>query len=105
MHNGHFTQTDRPLIWVIFGIFGAKFGICSKSTESDGSLRWQRPRGKFLSEEDCRRRLAQIFKKEEDLDDHWLEPLKPRQILVRLLDNLKHIYIHRGDFQRALTEF
>lgn len=59
-------------------------------------------RGKFLSEEDCRRRLLQIFKNEEDLQVHWLEPLTGRQILTRLLDSLKHIYIHKGDFQRAL---
>ncbi|HET8840353.1 MAG TPA: transglutaminase-like domain-containing protein [Ktedonobacteraceae bacterium] len=59
-------------------------------------------RGKFLSEDDCRRRLLQIFKHEEDLEAHWLQPVDSKQVLVRLLDNLKHIYIHKGDFQRAL---
>lgn len=59
-------------------------------------------RGKFLSEQDCRQRLAQVFKNEEDLDPHWLEPLSSRQLLVRMLANLKHIYLHKKDFQRAL---
>lgn len=60
-------------------------------------------RGKFLNEQDCRQRIAQIFKDQEDFDPHWLEPLSAKQLLVRMLTNLKHIYIHKGDFQRALT--
>lgn len=59
-------------------------------------------KGKFLSALDCRRRLGQIFKNEEDFDEKWLEPLPPKQILVRMLANLKQIYIHKGDFERAL---
>ena len=60
-------------------------------------------KGKFLSAQDCRRRLVQIFKDPADLDAHWLEPLDPKQLLVRMLTNLKHIYLHKNDFQRALT--
>ncbi len=60
-------------------------------------------KGKFLSAQDCRRRLVQIFKDPADLDAHWLEPLGPKQFLVRMLTNLKHIYLHKNDFQRALT--
>ncbi len=59
-------------------------------------------KGKFLSEQDCRQRLSQIFKNESDFDPSWLEPLSSRQLLVRMLTNLKNIYIHRGDFLRAL---
>lgn len=59
-------------------------------------------KGKFLSAPDCRRRLVQIFKDPANLDAHWLEPLPPKQILIRLLTNLKHIYLHKNDFQRAL---
>lgn len=59
--------------------------------------------GKFLSEQDCRRRLVQVFKNPEDLDTHWLEPLDSKQFLVRMLANLKHIYIHKKDYQRALS--
>lgn len=60
-------------------------------------------KGKFLSEEDCRQRLAQIFKNASDIDPQWLKPLGHKQLLIRMLVNLKHIYIHRGDFQRALS--
>ncbi len=60
-------------------------------------------KGKFLTEEDCRLRLARVFKNTEHLDPHWLEPLSHKQLLIRMLTNLKHIYIQQGDFQRALT--
>ncbi|HEY3993774.1 MAG TPA: transglutaminase-like domain-containing protein, partial [Ktedonobacteraceae bacterium] len=59
-------------------------------------------KGKFLSEQDCRERLSQIFKNEKDFDPSWLEPLNPRQLLIRMLTNLKNIYVHKGDFSRAL---
>ncbi len=59
-------------------------------------------RGKFLSIADCRNRLKQIFKNEQDHDSMWLEPLSHKQILVRMLINLKHIYIHKKELLRAL---
>ncbi len=59
-------------------------------------------KGKFLSALDCRRRLSQIFKNEEDFDTNWLEPLSPKQFLVRMLTNLKQIYLHKADLQHAL---
>lgn len=59
-------------------------------------------KGKFLSEQDCRDRLAQIFKKQEDFDPSWLEPLTSKQLLLRMLTNLKNLYRHKEDFTRAL---
>ncbi|HVU71057.1 MAG TPA: transglutaminase-like domain-containing protein [Ktedonobacteraceae bacterium] len=59
-------------------------------------------KGRFLSEQDCRDRLAQIFKRQEDFDPSWLEPLTPKQLLLRMLTNLKNLYKHKGDFARAL---
>lgn len=59
-------------------------------------------KGKFLSEQDCRDRLGQIFKNQADFDPSWLEPLSSRQLLLRMLTNLKNIYTHKGDFARTL---
>lgn len=59
-------------------------------------------KGRFLSAQDCRQRLSRIFKNVQDFDPSWLEPLGARQILIRMLTNLKHIYIDRKDFHRAL---
>lgn len=61
--------------------------------------------GKLLSEDDLRQRLAQFAgeaaAKTLPLED-FLEPATPRQILARLLRNLKGIYLEAGDLERAL---
>ncbi len=61
--------------------------------------------GKLLSEEDLRQRLAQFAGEAAartlPLED-FLEPATPRQILARLLRNLKGIYLEAGDLERAL---
>ena len=61
--------------------------------------------GRSLSEEELRERLAQFTDKdtakELPLED-FLEPASPRQILARLLRNLKAIYLEAMDFDKAL---
>lgn len=61
--------------------------------------------GKLLSEDDLRQRLAQFAGEAAartlPLED-FLEPATPRQILARLLRNLKGIYLEAGDLERAL---
>ncbi len=60
-------------------------------------------KGKFLSEQACRQRIAQIFKDGNHFDPQWLQPIRHKQFLLRMLANLKDIYIHKADFQRALS--
>ena len=61
--------------------------------------------GKLLSEDDLRQRLAQFAgeaaAKTLPLED-FLEPATPRQILARLLRNLKGIYLEADDLEHAL---
>ena len=61
--------------------------------------------GRSLSEEELRERLAQFTDKdtakELPLED-FLETASPRQILARLLRNLKAIYLEAKDFDKAL---
>ena len=61
--------------------------------------------GRSLSEEDLRERLVQFAGEEAaktlPLED-FLEPASPRQILARLLRNLKGIYLEGGELERAL---
>jgi regulator of sirC expression with transglutaminase-like and TPR domain len=59
-------------------------------------------KGTFLTLTQCRERLKQIFKHEDVLAEHFLDPVSPRQILVRMLTNLKHIYLQKKDYRRAL---
>lgn len=58
--------------------------------------------GERLTETDCRRRLREIFGAPVAFRPEWLEPVGNRQILTRMLYNLKGIYIRQEDPRRAI---
>ena len=60
-------------------------------------------KGRLLSDKDCRERINRLFRHKVHFDPHWLEPVSQRQILVRMLANLKNIYINQEDYVRALS--
>lgn len=99
-----YIEVGKRLGLAIEGV-GMPFHFIARCALPGGAFIYIDPyeKGKFLSEQDCRRRLVQVFKNPEDLDAHWLEPLNSKQLLVRMLVNLKHIYIHKKDYQRALS--
>jgi regulator of sirC expression with transglutaminase-like and TPR domain len=59
-------------------------------------------RGAILSEADCRRRLAEMTDGAITLRPEHLRAVTKRQILARMLTNLKQIYVRARDFPRAL---
>ena len=60
--------------------------------------------GRVLSEDECRQRLRALLGAQEVLDPGMhLRPATPREILVRMLGNLKHLYVRSADFGRALA--
>jgi regulator of sirC expression with transglutaminase-like and TPR domain len=60
--------------------------------------------GRVLSESDCARLLATLLGPGARLVPHLhLRPATPREILVRLVSNLKQLYLRRRDFGRALA--
>ena len=59
--------------------------------------------GEIMFEEDCQRRLAETYQKELKLDPSWLAPVDNKQILARMLNNLKFIYLHRREIDKALS--
>ena len=60
--------------------------------------------GLLLSEQDCRDRIRHFSHgKMNRLPRHFFEPVKPKQLLVRMLGNLKGIYLHEEDYTKALT--
>ena len=62
--------------------------------------------GEAQSEADLRARLAQVLPsgKAEKLQlDPYLEPATPRQIIARVLRNLKSIYMQTGKLEQALS--
>ncbi len=61
-------------------------------------------RGLLLSEQDCRERIRLMSHgKITRLPRHMFEPIQPRQMLVRMLGNLKNIYLHREDYKKTLA--
>ena len=60
-------------------------------------------RGEILFEQDCEERLAQIYGRPVQLQPRFTEAVSSRQLLTRMLTNLKFIYLNRKDLSRALA--
>ena len=58
--------------------------------------------GKLLSAQDCQKRLDRVYGGKIKLEASMLEAVGPRQMLVRMLRNLKAIYVRGEDYLRAL---
>ena len=58
--------------------------------------------GAFLTRAGCECRVSQVLDVPVTLTDDQLEPAPNDQIVLRLLGNLKAIYLKQEDFQRAL---
>jgi regulator of sirC expression with transglutaminase-like and TPR domain len=59
--------------------------------------------GEVLFPEDCEARLAQVYGRSVPLRPEFLQPVTKRQWLVRMLTNLKAIYLSQNDFAQALA--
>lgn len=59
--------------------------------------------GALLSLEDCQQRLDQIYGGILRLRAEYLVPIPRKAILVRILNNLKSIYISRREYPKALA--
>jgi len=59
-------------------------------------------RGKILSEDDCRRMLLGRSRRSGAFRQSLLNPAWPKQILVRLLRNLKAVYWHLSQEMKAI---
>jgi regulator of sirC expression with transglutaminase-like and TPR domain len=59
--------------------------------------------GRTASRAECTVRLRAALGPEADLDAERLAPAGPKQVLLRMLGNLKAIYAGRKDFEAALA--
>jgi len=59
--------------------------------------------GRVLSASECQARLEQVFGEHASMQPEFLNTVSRRQILTRILNNLKNIYLTSRDFRRALT--
>lgn len=60
-------------------------------------------RGAVLTESDCRDLLRHSFGEKAELKREYLLASTTKEILARMLNNLKGSYFHRQDFQKVLT--
>lgn len=58
--------------------------------------------GKILSASDCQRRLNEIYSGQLTLQPDFLGAIPRRQILMRMLNNLRSVYLTRRNFRKAL---
>jgi len=59
-------------------------------------------RGRILTAQDCQRALDQIYDGQMPLQPEFLMAVSRRQVLVRMLNNLKSIYLSARNFRKAL---
>jgi len=59
-------------------------------------------RGDIVSRQDCQSRLDEIYSGEMTLRPEFLHPISRRQILTRMLNNLKTVYLSTRNFRKAL---
>jgi len=59
-------------------------------------------RGSVLSEDDCKRKIESIHNGQITLRPDFLLIVTRRQMLTRMLNNLRGVYLSRRDFRRAL---
>ncbi len=60
-------------------------------------------RGEVLSRDDCRDRIQEMYGDSIPFSDRLLEPVTNRQILARMLNNLKAIYLKAQAFDKGLA--
>ena len=61
--------------------------------------------GRVLSLDDCAERVRAAAGQEVDLDQAWLRPVTAHEIYVRMLNNMKMLYLRQGDGLGALGCF
>ncbi len=59
-------------------------------------------RGEILFEQDCLAKLEQLYQKPMKLEPSFLAKVNNRQILARMLTNLKHIYLSNNQLSKSL---
>ncbi|ERT04754.1 tetratricopeptide repeat family protein [Lyngbya aestuarii BL J] len=60
-------------------------------------------RGEVLFPEDCEAKLAEVYGQRVKLRPQFLSPVTSRQILARMLTNLKVIYMNAGEILKAVS--
>jgi regulator of sirC expression with transglutaminase-like and TPR domain len=71
---------------------------------ADGLIAYIDPyeEGALLSEDACKQRILRMSRGRMKVQQDWFEPVSQRMFLARILNNLKHIYLDKEDYEHAL---
>jgi regulator of sirC expression with transglutaminase-like and TPR domain len=56
-----------------------------------------------MSEQQCRERIRRMAANRIKFNAQWFEPVTHKQLILRILNNLKHIYMHEEMYTKALA--
>lgn len=98
-----YIETGRKLGLDLFGIgFPGHFLVGHRLRDGGLQVIDAFNRGTRLAPEDCMKLVEGHTDESDQLDARLLEPVSHRQILLRMLTNLKLIYVNNRDFARAV---
>ncbi len=60
-------------------------------------------RGRIVTSEECQQRLDEIYSGQVELQPEYLKAVSHREILTRVLNNLRQIYFTQRNFAKGLT--
>ncbi|KAB8334074.1 tetratricopeptide repeat protein [Scytonema tolypothrichoides VB-61278] len=60
-------------------------------------------RGEIMFPQDCQERLNQVYQQPVQLQPEFLATVSKKQLLARILTNLKYIYLNQQDLKKALA--
>ncbi|HSE42896.1 MAG TPA: transglutaminase-like domain-containing protein [Acidobacteriota bacterium] len=60
-------------------------------------------KGNIMTAEGCREFLSQLSEGEVDFDDHYLDAVSKKDIIARMLRNLKRIYLEMDCYQKLIN--
>jgi regulator of sirC expression with transglutaminase-like and TPR domain len=58
--------------------------------------------GRLLSEDDCRERMKQVLGDTVEFHPSFLDPVGKRHIIIRILNNLRAVYLNARQYRKAL---
>jgi regulator of sirC expression with transglutaminase-like and TPR domain len=98
-----YMEVARRVSFQLFGV-GMPGHFLLKHYDVDGhsTLIDAFERGSIVTEEDCRQKLDSIYSGQLALQPEFLLPVTRRQMLTRMLNNLRSVYLSQRDFRRAV---
>jgi len=99
-----YAEVAQRLGFPLFGV-GMPGHFLLKHYDVDGRETFIDPfnRGDVLTRAQCQTRLDEIYAGQVSLQPEFLHTVTRRQMLTRMLNNLRQIYMNRRDFKRALV--